>query len=151
MKVPRIEDFDPNAAHKLGTPMDDLPRIERPPVVVEVPMAEPAPLPVATAPKTNREGMPPASNRDTTIPRHHDTTLSIVRKAVKEFGKEAATHRFTQDEKKAIAELIYTFRQRDIRTSENEITRIAVNFVIEDLKRNGAGTVLDQVLKLLNQ
>jgi hypothetical protein len=30
MKKPRIEDYDPNAVPKLGTPMDDMPRIEKP-------------------------------------------------------------------------------------------------------------------------
>ena len=45
---------------------------------------------------------------DTTVPRYHATkqpkvygvAIEPVRKAVKEFGKEAATHRFTEAEKK---------------------------------------------------
>src|SRR5687768_7533222 len=49
-------------------------------------------------------GMP--SNRDTTPPRHHATTVAgyhatlveSIRAAVKLFGKEAATHRFTAEE-----------------------------------------------------
>src|SRR5574338_68827 len=48
---------------------------------------------------------------DTTTPRYHDTkqpqvygvAIELVRKAVKEYGKEAATHRFTSTEKKEIA------------------------------------------------
>src|SRR5258707_5405722 len=46
---------------------------------------------------------------DTTLPRHHGsmvsryhaTTIEAIRAAVKQFGKEAATHRFTMEEKKA--------------------------------------------------
>ncbi len=88
--------------------------------------------------------------RDTTIPRYHDTIIELVRRAVKDFGKEAATHRFTLSEKKAIADIIYTYNGRSIRTSENEITRIAVNFIVEDFRENGETSVLDKVLKALN-
>ena len=98
-------------------------------------------------------------NRDTTTPRNHETMVSpyhdaiinIVRKAVKQLGKEAATHRFTDEEKKALADIIYTYRSQGLRTSENEITRIAVNFIIEDYQRNGRGSVLDKTLKKLNE
>ena len=76
------------------------------------------------------------SVKATKKPLYHDT-IEIIRKAVKDYGKEAATHRFTLDEKKAIAEIIFNFNGRDIKTSENEITRIAVNFVIQDYKENG--------------
>lgn len=86
----------------------------------------------------------------TVIPRHHDTTVESIRKAVKQFGKEAATHRFTREEKQKIAELIFAYSGKSIRTSENEITRIAVNYLIEDHSRTGNDSVLDQVLKLLN-
>src|ERR1700690_701551 len=50
-------------------------------------------------------------HHDTTIPsmvsRPHDTIIELIRSAVKTFGKEAATHRFTPDEKKAIADIVY--------------------------------------------
>ena len=99
------------------------------------------------------------SNRDTTVSRYHDTTtprihgvlVDLVRKAVKEFGKEAATHRFTIAEKREIADLIYTYKNSGIKTSENEITRIAVNFVMEDYKENGENSVLHKILQALNE
>src|SRR5512137_872339 len=61
-----------------------------------------------------------ASHHDATLPRHHDTTVSpshesmvdTVRRAVKEFGKEAATHRFTAEEKRAIAEIIFAYKKQ---------------------------------------
>jgi hypothetical protein len=106
-------------------------------------------------------------NDDTVIPRHHDTTVSRyqdtttpqihgvpiepIRKAVKEFGKEAATHRFTVAEKKEIADLIYTYKNRGIKTSENEIARVAVNFVVGDYKVNGENSVLHKILKALKE
>ena len=69
---------------------------------------------------------------------------------MKELGKEAATHRFTPAEKRAVADIIYTYKQRGIRTSENEITRIAVNWIVEDFKRHGEASALARVLKTLN-
>jgi hypothetical protein len=70
--------------------------------------------------------MPP-SNQDTTVADAGDDILDVVRKAVRQIGKEAATHRFTLDEKNSLAEIEYTYRRQGIRTSENEITRIAIN------------------------
>ena len=98
-------------------------------------------------------------NHDTATPRYHDTTVSryhdaiieLVRKAVKELGKEAATHRFTQEEKIAIAEIIFTYKNRGVRTSENEIARIAVNFIIQDYKENGEESFLNKALRALNE
>ncbi len=88
---------------------------------------------------------------DTTIPRVYGVAIGLVRKAVKEFGKEAATHRFTVDEKKEIADLIYTYKSRGVKTSENEIARIAINFIVEDYRDNGENSVLHKILEALNE
>jgi hypothetical protein len=101
---------------------------------------------------------PPAEATPTTPPRHrgrvvsryHDAMIQIIRAAVKLFGKEAATHRFTVQEKKAIADIVYTYKQQDVRTSENEITRIGVNFILNDYQENGESSLLHRVLKALN-
>ena len=87
---------------------------------------------------------------DTVIPRHHDTTVETVRLAVKATGKEAATHRFTMAEKEAIAAIVYAYKRRGIRTSENELTRIAVNILVQDHQAEGDGSLLERVLQALN-
>lgn len=92
-----------------------------------------------------------SSNHDTTVSQSPSTIIEKVRKAVRELGKEAATHRFTVDEKKAIANIIYTYSSQDIRTSENEIARIAVNYIVSDYLENGEESILDKVLKELNR
>lgn len=55
--------------------------------------------PVKRTNKVNKATVPP-SNHDTVIPRNQDTNnddyVEVVRKAVKQLGKEAATYRFTQ-------------------------------------------------------
>ena len=57
---------------------------------------------IDSAPKQppNHDTMQPR-NHDTVVSRYHDTTIETVRKAVKVLGKEAATHRFTIEEKRA--------------------------------------------------
>ena len=135
-----------------------------------VPISPQAEAPVQETEKATKPGKAKilkTVNRNTTIPSNHDTTVSryqdtttprihgvaidLVRKAVKEYGKEAATHRFTEAEKKEIGDLIYTYKNRGIKTSENEITRVAVNFIVEDYKENGENSVLHKILEALNE
>jgi hypothetical protein len=122
-----------------------------------------SPVPSSNTPR-GKDEIPPSSDtmtprhHDTVIPRNHDTTtpgdgkevLEVVRKAVKQIGKEAATHRFTLEEKNHLADIEYTYKRQGIRTSENEITRIAINYFIEDYRQNGEESLLAKILKRLN-
>lgn len=100
-----------------------------------------------------------SSDRDTEIPSNHgvvvsryqDTTIEYVRRSVKEFGKEAATHRFTLAEKRAIANIVHTLNMQGVRTTENEITRIAINFVIDEFNRQEKNSLLGLVLQALKK
>ena len=89
-------------------------------------------------------------NHETTIPEHEETIEEKVRKAVKQIGKEAATHRFTLDEKNALADIEYRYKRQGIRTSENEITRIAMNYFVEEYRLHGENSLLAKILKMLN-
>jgi hypothetical protein len=120
--------------------------------------------PPAPPEKTPQRPAKPQKN-DTMTPRYHDTTVSImpprnqdtmvpnadgdifdvVRKAVKQIGKD-----FTLDEENLLADIEYTYKRQGIRTSENEITRIAINYFIEDYRKNGDSSLLANVLKRLN-
>ena len=107
---------------------------------------------------SNRDTMTPR-NHSTVQPRNHDSTVSryqastveAVRRAVKEFGKEAATHRFTQAEKLSISDIVHAYKRKNITTSENEITRIGVNLILKDHKENGKQGILDRVINALNR
>lgn len=98
-------------------------------------------------------------DHDTLIPRHRDTIpladedpiIEAIRLAVRQLGKEAATHRFTTAEKQAVAEIIFAYRAQNIRTSENEIARIAINFIVQDYSQKGTESVLHRSLKALHQ
>jgi len=85
------------------------------------------------------------------IPPHEDATIEHIRKAVKEFGKEAATHRFTSAEKRAIANIVHSLNMQGIRTTENTIARIAINFVIDEFNQRGKDSLLGLVLQALNK
>jgi hypothetical protein len=139
----------------------------------------PAPEPVTRAPETEPavkdikrprgrgvKGSDGRSGRGTMVPRHHDTmtprlhdttipqieeaALEVVRRAVKQIGKEAATHRFTEAEKSGLRDIEYDYRRKGIRTSENEITRIAINYLIEDYQKHGDRSILATILERLN-
>lgn len=101
--------------------------------------------------KPRNQGTTTPRNRDIVVSSNHDTVIEIVRKAVKELGKEAATHRFTLEEKRAVVDIIYAYKSTGVKTSENELARIAINYVLEDYRRNGRNSILDQVLRALNE
>jgi len=92
-----------------------------------------------------------SSNHGIVVSRYHATTIEFVRKSVREFGKEAATHRFTLAEKRAISNIVHSLNMQGIRTTENEITRIAINFVIEEFSRQEKNSLLGLVLQALKK
>ena len=77
-------------------------------------------------------------------------TLEEVRKAVKPTGKEAATYRLTVAEKQALSDIAYTYQRRRTKTSENEIARIAINWLLLDYQAHKAQSVLARLLDLLH-
>jgi hypothetical protein len=98
------------------------------------------------------------TKHDTTISRHHDTMkpsseeelLEAVRKAVKQVGKEAATQRLTLEEKQALADIEYSYKRQGIKTSGNEIMRIATNYIVKDYLKNGENSILAKIIQRLN-
>ena len=106
------------------------------------------------------------SNHDTLVPRYHETIIpsnhntmmplseedmiEAVRKAVKQIGKEPATQRLTLDEKQALDDIEYSYKRQGIRTSGNEIIRIATNYIVRDYRKNGENSILAKVLNSLN-
>jgi hypothetical protein len=92
-----------------------------------------------------------ASMQASNQPLTNDTIIETIRKAVKYVGKDSATYRFTPEEKKALLELGFSYKMQGYKTSENELTRIAINFLLEDHKENGKNSVLQRVLDALRQ
>ena len=92
----------------------------------------------------------PSSNHATMPPDKHDDVIEHIRQAVKHTGKEAGTYRITRAEKKALLEICYSFRLAGIRTSENEITRIALNYLIHDHNNNPKDSILERVIEAIH-
>lgn len=90
------------------------------------------------------------SNHDTMVPPTEDEIVEEVRKAVRQIGKEPATQRLTLEEKQALADIEYSYKRQSIKTSGNEIIRIATNYIVRDYQQNGEISILAKVLKRLN-
>jgi len=98
---------------------------------------------------------------DTKIPHNHSSTapghdggtgstmVARIRRAVRRIGKEAATYRFTHEEKDVLAEVIYRQSRIGIKACENEIVRIGVNWMLEDYRVKGESSLLSLTLKAL--
>lgn len=97
----------------------------------------------------------PSSKND----RYHDSNLSSdqtamfaqIRKAVRARGTEQSIHRLSPQEKRDIKDIVYSYDIEGIRTSEVELTRIGLNFLIADHKEYGKGSILAKVLSSLNE
>lgn len=77
--------------------------------------------------------------------------LEQIRKVVRQVGKEAATYRLTQAEKQQLADIVYTYKRRGYRTSDNELARIAINWLVLDYQEQGEQSVLACVLESLHR
>lgn len=156
MKKPRADAFDPK--HTLTTPLEGLPAIEKPKEPAAKAKSARAERPADKSKKgevqPRADGSKTPRRQPTTVSRHHDTMVSssveFVRAAVREVGKEAATHRFTAKEKRAVAGIVFTYTTQGIRTSENEIARIGINWLLRDYEDNGEESFLHQTLVALN-
>src|SRR5258706_11399231 len=73
---------------------------------------------------------------------YHDSTIELIRKAVRFIGKDAFFGRFTPEEKAMLSDAAYTYKRSGVKTSENEIVRIAVNFIVNDYQENGENSLL---------
>ncbi len=115
----------------------------------EMPSAEPK-----SHVRNNHDSKPDsmiASKPDSRLSRTQDSQIAEVRKAVRAFGKDPFFGRFTPEEKRQLAEIAFAYTQRGIRTSENQIARIAINYMLQDYRDKKEESFLDKILKALNE
>ena len=91
-----------------------------------------------------------ASNHTSMLANHPDMLIETIRKTVKQIGKETTFLRLTPEEKEQLREIDYTYKRQGIKTSENEISRIGLKFLLEDYKAHGEASILARVLAALN-
>jgi hypothetical protein len=68
---------------------------------------------------------------------------------VKVPGREVSFVRLSADEKTRLADIVYTYKRQGQKTSENEINRIAINYLLLDYDEHGDQSMLARVLAAL--
>jgi len=75
--------------------------------------------------------------------------IEAIRKIVKVSGKEVSYTRLTPEEKAQLVDIVYAFKRQGQKTTENEIHRIALNYLLSDYHARGEQSVLALVLAAL--
>jgi hypothetical protein len=110
--------------------------------------------------KPSKESYPPKNKgsvlakdddkeHDSMIASYHDDIIDVIRRTVKVPGREVSFVRLTPQEKDQLGDIVYTYKRQGKKTSENEINRIAVNFILQDYRTNGNNSILAKVIDAL--
>ena len=99
-----------------------------------------------------------SSKQDSMIDSNQALTLSLppdafeaIRKIVKNPGKEEVLYvRLSKEEKDRLADISYTYKRQGIRTSDNEVVRVAINALLEDYRTSGANSLLAIIIASLH-
>lgn len=92
----------------------------------------------------------PAITQASTLTNQDAENIERIRKVVKAIGKEVTYVRLLPEEKEKLGDIVYAYKRLGIKTSENEIGRIAINFLTQDYEAHGENSVLAKVLAALN-
>ncbi len=111
--------------------------------------ASPAPIRPLHAPQAGQPARQQARSLASTLAQVPDEAIGAIRRAVKVPGKEVSFVRLTAEEKAQLADIVYTYKRQGKKTTENEINRIAVNYMVQDYKANGEQSVLARVIAAL--
>jgi hypothetical protein len=76
-------------------------------------------------------------------------TIEAIRKVVKTQGREVSFIRLTPEEKAQVSDIVYTYKRQGQKTTENQINRIAINYLLHDYHEHGEQSVLARVLAIL--
>jgi hypothetical protein len=91
-----------------------------------------------------------ASNKASVLADYPDEIVELIRKSVRKVGKEVTFVRLTPEEKDQLGDIVYTYKRQGTRTSENELARIGINYLIADYQANGDTSILAKVIAALN-
>ena len=146
---PPIEAVAPPVATGSGSvgPEDDRHQVATAPS--EGPAGAAAAAGDAPARETAAETAEPDGYRASTQASYRDELTEAIRRVVKHTGREVSFVRLSAEEKGRLADIVYTYKRQSVRTSENEINRIAINLLLEDYDANGETSVLARVLASL--
>jgi hypothetical protein len=103
-------------------------------------------------PRTTQQPSDPANELASTLASNPDSdqeTIEVIRKAVKVSGKEVAYIRLAPEEKQVVADIVYTYKRQGKKTTENEVGRIALNYMLIDYRTKGERSILARVIDAL--
>lgn len=108
-------------------------------------------LPKETAPKKQKLKEPKKASvqsreQASELASYHASVLAKISKVIREIGKEVSYTRLTQDEKRRVLDIIYNFKSDGVKTTENELMRIALNLLLEDYDLQKEGSILHKIL-----
>jgi hypothetical protein len=75
--------------------------------------------------------------------------VEAIRQVIKSPGREVSFVRLTPQEKADLGDIVYTYKRQGQKTSETEINRIAINYLLLDFHEHGEQSVLARVLAAL--
>lgn len=78
-----------------------------------------------------------------------ENVIDEIRKTVKIIGKSELYVRLTPEEKSQLTDIVYTYKRQGVKTSENEVSRIALSYLTSDYQANGEASILAQVIEAL--
>jgi hypothetical protein len=120
-----------------------------PPPTHEAPIDKPIPRTRTASQPARAPASPHASAAASTLASYRHGLIESIRKTVKVPGREVSFIRLSPGEKTQLTDIVYAFKRRGRRTTETEINRIAVNFIIDDYQANGERSLLAKVLEAL--
>jgi len=75
--------------------------------------------------------------------------IESLRKAVKPLGDKVSYVRLTDAEKDGLREVVVALSRQGLKTTENEVSRIAIAYLLSDHAKNGPDSVVTRVIEAL--
>jgi hypothetical protein len=116
------------------------------PVTDAAPSSDPQPAKTTRAPRQRSEAATPPIATPRPAPSDEPGTIEALQRALKTVGKEIFYARVAPDEKRRVDETVFALKQAGVRTSVNEVGRIALNYLMADHEAHGEQSILSRVL-----
>ena len=94
--------------------------------------------------------MPSQAQEKVLIDRYHKGKKRAVL-ALQSIGSQKGTMRLSAEERGLLKSAVYNYEANGINISENEIIRIALNYLLEEDEYPDSGSQLDQIIKELKR
>lgn len=89
------------------------------------------------------------SDKDSMLTSYQNPIIEKIRKSVKDLGKEVTFVRLTENEKDRLIDLVHLLKKKRKDTSENEVARIALNYLLDEYDANKNESILSKVIDAL--